>query len=96
MERLAATLPAGRSTITSDVILQYSEKIRKALTPARKIASEPLEEQTYREALENFEKRYLTDLLKGHGGNVAKAARHAGIHPVTLHRKLKKFRLNEK
>lgn len=96
MERVAATIPSGRSVVSSEIILRYSEKIRKALTPARKIASEPLEEQTYREAFENFEKRYLTDLLKRHGGNVAKAARHAGIHPVTLHRKLKKFRLNEK
>lgn len=91
MERVAATIPSGRSVVSSEIILRYSEKIRKALTPARKIASEPLEEQTYREAFENFEKRYLTDLLKRHGGNVAKAARHAGIHPVTLHRKLKKF-----
>ncbi len=48
--------------------------------------------QSYREACEAFEARYFKALLEANGGSVAKAARQAGIHPVTLHRKLRKLR----
>jgi DNA-binding NtrC family response regulator len=52
--------------------------------------------KNYKEAMSDLEKTYLKALLEKHHGNLAKAARYAGIHPVTLHRKLKKLRMQPK
>ncbi len=93
VEGLAATLPMDRNIIVSEDVLGYSGKIQKSLGAADSLTNESLHKQTYKEAQEIFEKMYLTDLLKTFEGNVAKAARHAQLHPVTLHRKLKKLRL---
>ena len=93
MEGLAATLPMDRNIIISEDVLGYSGKIQKSLASADSLNHKSLHKQSYKEAQATFEKMYLTDLLKTFGGNVAKAARHAQLHPVTLHRKLKKLRL---
>jgi transcriptional regulator of acetoin/glycerol metabolism len=37
-----------------------------------------------------LERRYLTDLLARHGGNVEIAAKAAGVNKVTLYRLLKR------
>jgi DNA-binding NtrC family response regulator len=42
-----------------------------------------------------FEKRYLSDLLKRHNGNISKAALEAQINRKTIHRLLKRHRLTE-
>ncbi|MEE9610947.1 MAG: sigma-54 dependent transcriptional regulator [Desulfatiglandales bacterium] len=42
-----------------------------------------------------FEKRYLSDLLKRHNGNISKAAREAQVNRKTIHRLLKRHRLTE-
>ena len=42
-----------------------------------------------------FEKRYLSDLLKRHSGNISKAALEAQINRKTIHRLLKRHRLTE-
>ena len=93
VEGLAATLPMDRNTIISEDVWGYSRKIQKSLAAAGSIDNQSLHKQTYKEAQAAFEKIYWTDLLKAFEGNVAKAARHAQLHPVTLHRKLKKLRL---
>lgn len=48
-------------------------------------------QQRYREALEIFEKNYLSALLKLHTGKINKSAQAAGISKVTLISKLKKY-----
>ena len=40
-----------------------------------------------------FERHYLTDLLARHGGNIAAAARHAGMHRTHLYRLLQRVGL---
>src|SRR5262249_19547587 len=40
--------------------------------------------------LEPLERKYLTDLLNGCGGNVRLAAQKAGVNPVTLYRLIKR------
>ncbi len=42
-----------------------------------------------------FEKRYLSDLLKRHNGNISKAAQEAQVNRKTIHRLLKRHRLTE-
>jgi DNA-binding NtrC family response regulator len=93
MEGLAATLPMDRDIITSDDVLGYSGKIQKNQVFADPLHGDTLQELNYKDAQVAFEKRYLGSLLKKFEGNVAKAARHADLHSVTLHRKLKKLRL---
>src|SRR5690606_16039636 len=45
------------------------------------------------EAIESFERAYLTALLEAHGGNISLAAREAGIDRKTIHRLLNKYGL---
>jgi DNA-binding NtrC family response regulator len=48
------------------------------------------------DAISVFEKEYLRDLLKRHGGNISQAARTAGIDRKTIHRMLVKYQLAER
>jgi DNA-binding NtrC family response regulator len=41
----------------------------------------------------SFERTYLTDLLKRHGGNISQAAKAAGVDRKTIHRLLKRHNL---
>jgi two-component system, NtrC family, response regulator AtoC len=93
IEGVAAILPKNRDIISSEDVLQYSPKIRDHLPKSNRAEIVDVEEQSYKNALIAFEKDYLTKLLSKYNGNVAKAARHADIHEVTLHRKIKKFGL---
>jgi DNA-binding NtrC family response regulator len=45
------------------------------------------------DAITVFEKEYLSDLLKRHGGNISQAARTAGIDRKTIHRMLAKYEI---
>jgi DNA-binding NtrC family response regulator len=45
------------------------------------------------EAISDFEKEYLRDLLAQNGGNISQAARQAGIDRKTIHRMLVKYDL---
>jgi DNA-binding NtrC family response regulator len=57
----------------------------------------PGKPQGLREARETwlriFTHEYLTDLLRGHGGNISQAAKTAGVDRKTLHRLLAKFEI---
>lgn len=50
---------------------------------------------SYKEALavssKRFARDYITAILKEHGGNVTKAALHAGINRESLHRLMRKY-----
>jgi len=92
MEGIIATLPVNKNAITSKDILEYSERIREARGRDHQVTPDSLVGQTYKQAIVEFEKTYLKALLEKHQGNVAKAARDVDIHPVTLHRKLRKMR----
>jgi len=92
MEGLMATLPNTKRSITAQDVLKYSEPIRKPRLKKNQIDLEELSCQTHKQAMAKLEMLYLNALLEKHQGNVAKAARASGIHPITLHRKLKKLR----
>jgi Nif-specific regulatory protein len=48
---------------------------------------------TLRHARAEFEKRYLAEVLRRHGGNVSHAARALGLSRVMLQKKMKEYRL---
>ncbi|MCL4456311.1 MAG: sigma-54 dependent transcriptional regulator [Nitrospirae bacterium] len=58
----------------------------------------PVENLPYKNAKEAwlaaFERNYLTSLLKGTSGNISRAAQKAGIDRKTIHRLIKRYRLN--
>jgi two-component system response regulator HydG len=53
-------------------------------------------EGRYRKARDAWEKRFLEDVLRETGGNVARAAEVAGLHRSTLYEKLTRYGLVEK
>ena len=53
-------------------------------------------EGRYRKARDAWERKFLEDLLREAGGNVAKAAELAGLHRSTLYEKLTRYGLVEK
>ncbi|MEW6738823.1 MAG: sigma-54-dependent transcriptional regulator [Nitrospirota bacterium] len=58
----------------------------------------PVENLLYKDAKEAwlaaFEKNYLSSLLKGTSGNISRAAQKAGIDRKTIHRLIKRYKLN--
>ncbi len=90
---LMAVLPARKQNITPKDILDYSDKIKRAQVGNRGPGLESIGNRSFKEAMSEFETTYLKALLEKHQGNVARAARTAGIHPVTFHRKLRKLGL---
>ena len=46
---------------------------------------------SYEEAREQFEKKYMENLLKKFSHNLDKASHFAGVHPATLYRKIKQY-----
>jgi DNA-binding NtrC family response regulator len=58
----------------------------------------PVENLLYKGAKEAwlaaFERNYLTSLLKGTSGNISRAAQKAGIDRKTIHRLIKRYKLN--
>ncbi len=48
----------------------------------------------YGDAVSEFEKRFIANVLERHKGNQSKAAKTLGIHRNTLSRKVEEFGLN--
>jgi DNA-binding NtrC family response regulator len=90
-----------KNTIEHAVILCTGDELAVDDLPRTLLAAEPRPRAakapahpTLRQAREQWlaplERRYLTDLLARHDGNVRTAARAAGVNAVTLYRMLKK------
>jgi two-component system NtrC family response regulator len=92
VEGVMAMIPPGKEAINDKDLLSFSEGIRKYQATEQETAQDTVVELSHKGAMEEYERAYLHAVLEKHHGNVAKAARHAKIHPVTFHRKLKKFR----
>jgi len=48
------------------------------------------------EAVEEFERTYLEQILMRFRGNIGDTSRHAGVNPRTLHRKMTRYELDKK
>ena len=62
--------------------------------PFSQIATDRPFHEAKAEAISEFEKAYLRDLLERNRGNISQAARHAGIDRKTIHRMLTKYELD--
>jgi DNA-binding NtrC family response regulator len=86
-----AVIVAREQTIRPD---DLPESVRRG-SPVEETASEVRADRTFksakREIVESFEKRYLVDLMQGHGGNVTAAAQTAGMLRSALQRLLRKY-----
>lgn len=79
------------------------EDLPQALSAVRTGAADPMVPQLYMERpfkeakaliVEDFEKRYIAEVLIRHGGNISRAAAHSGIDRRSLHRLLLKHEID--
>lgn len=91
MERLVAMLSPKKSLISAKDVLSYSTRIEKALARKKQPNCEAMRDRNYEQAFREFETSYFLTILEEHQGNITRAANAAGIHTVTLHRKLRKL-----
>ncbi|MBI2893229.1 MAG: sigma 54-interacting transcriptional regulator [Deltaproteobacteria bacterium] len=90
-----------RNLIEQAVVLETSELLRPANLPEEvRSRRRPGEGDandavpSYREAVREFERGYLTDLLSRHHGDVPRAAVVAGVHRVQLYRMVRRHGLD--
>jgi len=93
MERAVSLAVPGEEIRLGDLASEYGELAvgPGVATPTVDIRK-PFHEAK-EEAIESFERAYLTALLEAHGGNISLAAREAGIDRKTIHRLLNKYGL---
>ncbi len=84
----AVIMAAGDELRAQDLPASMTEPATVAADAGRK--SKPTLKQLREQWLAPLERQYLTDLLARHGGNVADAAKAAGVNTVTMYRLLKK------
>lgn len=91
MERAVVLCDADKITIED-----LPKEVRMAQPPLNILY--PVENLLYKDAKEAwlaaFERNYLTSLLKGTSGNISRAAQKAGIDRKTIHRLIKRYKLN--
>jgi len=91
MER-AVSLTDSRIIVPEDL----PEQIRLAENPDACISPAGTNyKKAKKDWLDFFEKKYLSDLLKRHNGNITKAALEAQVNRKTIHRLLNRHRLTE-
>jgi two-component system response regulator HupR/HoxA len=88
----AVTLLSDNSEITLEQIGLENE-IGQGLNESSVIISDNLK-GNLKEITETIEKKYVTQSLKKHGGNITKAAKDLGLSRVGLHKKIKRYNIN--
>ena len=94
MNGLTATLPANQQPLSARDLIKFSDRFSRASVTG-KTEQEKLTEMRFEEAHSAFARDYFENLLERHQGNVTRAAQAAGLHPITLHRKLQKLGLKK-
>lgn len=83
-----AVVLADGNRVTPDSLVLDGQPIRAGQD------EDPMTELPYREAMDrmstNCQRQYLVEVLKKYGGNVTKAAEHAGIERESFHRLMRK------
>ncbi len=88
---IGRSIESYKGTFSDKKLKELAEYLPKL---SREIVKElPEEPITLKEAEEEFEKRYLFEMLKENKGNIAKTARQIKLRYEVVHRKLKKLGL---
>jgi DNA-binding NtrC family response regulator len=77
----------------------HPQKVEKLYENVTEVSKDLIEElpqtpETLEEMEQEFEKRYLSEALKFHAGNVSATARAIGLRYETLHRKIKELKIH--
>jgi DNA-binding NtrC family response regulator len=63
---------------------------------AKQIKTDIPLKQAKQELVESFEREYLIQMLRSHGGNVTKAAQSSGVDRRTFHRLLSRYKIQSR
>jgi DNA-binding NtrC family response regulator len=94
VERTVSLCLPGQEITLEDLPEEITARRTEAPAPAGGVAADAPFHEAKNEAVTYFEKEYLRDLLRRHGGNISHAARTAGIDRKTIHRMLAKYGLD--
>ncbi len=89
----AVILASGEAVQPADLPQQIRSAEAGFQTPQTFLLSLPFKEAKER-LIEDFERRYIEDILQKYHGNVSRAAEHSGIDRRSLHRLLAKHHLH--
>ena len=82
-----------RNHVERSVVLDGPEQLSDASVPAARLPTTLAYADARRHAIDAFERAYLGDVLREHGGKVAAAAKTAGIARVYFYRLLQRHGL---
>ena len=94
IERMVS-LSAGEEAITLADVPEELLRSRNGDGAARAVTADRPYHEAKADAIADFEKAYLSDLLRRHRGNISQAAREAGIDRKTIHRMLLRYGLEK-
>lgn len=89
IERLVIMSPAQEITLQD--LPQEINKFEPVAADAEKLVPETQLPDSYREAKEAFEKRFLQEKLRKNEGNISRTAEDIGLERSNLHRKIKAY-----
>ncbi len=92
-ERVVSLCLPGQEINPEDLPEELSARVGPGGRPALAFNADQPFHDAKSDAISMFEKEYLRDLLRRHGGNISQAARSAGIDRKTIHRMLSKYEL---
>jgi len=98
--RRAAVDHILKDTLDDYKTILKADKLKKMYKGVGKLSSDivkelPVIEMTWKEAEREFEKAYISKILKDFGGNISKTAKKMNLRYETLHRKIKKLGLKK-
>jgi DNA-binding NtrC family response regulator len=93
MERVVTLATPGEEVRITDLAEEFQVASSGVVSADGVVDTTKLFHLAKEEAVEAFERTYLTAILAEHGGNISLAAREAGIDRKTIHRLLNKYGL---
>jgi DNA-binding NtrC family response regulator len=93
IERITSMCLPGQEITLEDMPEELSMRPTNGTRPTIAYSADLPFHDAKNDAITHFEKEYLRDLLRRHGGNISQAARTAGIDRKTIHRMLAKYEL---
>jgi DNA-binding NtrC family response regulator len=94
VERVVSLCLPGQEITVEDLPEELTAGPVNGARPASSFAADRPFHEAKGDAVSGFEKEYLRDLLRRHGGNISQAARTAGIDRKTIHRMLARYGLD--